>query len=138
MKAPRVPIASTAGRAAAELAIIVTGVLIALGAQSWWEDRGEAEERERALEALASDLEVIALSLEEVEKSANELAEITILPPNPHSSLEVGIIDRCPDLQRPWPVLDVDELDHGFRAGRSPPRPTRSAKKPPGPLIFRL
>ena len=78
MKAPRVPIASTAGRAAAELAIIVTGVLIALGAQSWWEDRGEAEERERALEALASDLEVIALSLEEVEKSANELAEITI------------------------------------------------------------
>ena len=78
MKAPRVPIASTAGRAAAELAIIVTGVLIALGAQSWWEDRGEAEERARALGSLASDLEVIAASLEEIEARADEMAEITV------------------------------------------------------------
>lgn len=59
MKKPNLPISSTLGRAAGELAIIVAGVLIALAAQSWWEGRGEAEDRERALRALEADLAVI-------------------------------------------------------------------------------
>jgi hypothetical protein len=62
-------------RAAAELAIIVTGVLIALGAQSWWETQGEAEERDRALTALSADLGVIATALEERQTAASVMSE---------------------------------------------------------------
>lgn len=59
MKKPNVPISSTLPRMAAELFIIVAGVLIALGAQSWWDSRGTADERQRALRALGSDLQLL-------------------------------------------------------------------------------
>ena len=56
MKRPSVPIPSVAGRMAAELTVIVAGVLIALGAQSWWETRGENEDRLAAVAAIRDDL----------------------------------------------------------------------------------
>jgi hypothetical protein len=63
MKKPSLPIGFGVGRAIAELAIIVAGVLIALGAQSWWESRSTAEDRRAALDALRSDLALAAAEL---------------------------------------------------------------------------
>ena len=63
MKKPSLPIGFGVGRAIAELAIIVAGVLIALGAQSWWESRSTAEDRRAALDALRSDLTLVAAEL---------------------------------------------------------------------------
>lgn len=56
VKKPSLPITSTVGRALAELVIIVAGVLIALGAQSWWENRRVEEDRNSALTLLHDDL----------------------------------------------------------------------------------
>ncbi len=44
------------GRALAEIAIIVVGVLIALGADAWWSDRKEAQLTEEFRTALVADL----------------------------------------------------------------------------------
>lgn len=63
VRKPNVPPGSTLGRAAAELAIIVVGVLIALAAQSWWESRLEDEDRDRALILLHDDLSRLEASL---------------------------------------------------------------------------
>lgn len=59
MKKPNLTLPATLGRMTAELFIIVAGVLLALGAQSWWEARGTAEEQRIALEALDADLALI-------------------------------------------------------------------------------
>lgn len=59
MKKPNLTLPATLGRMTAELFIIVAGVLIALGAQSWWDSRGTEDERDRALRALSSDLQLL-------------------------------------------------------------------------------
>lgn len=63
VKKPNLPLASTLARAAAELSIIVVGVLIALAAQSWWEARLQDEDRDRALVLLHDDLSRLEASL---------------------------------------------------------------------------
>ena len=63
VKKPNLPLSSTVGRALAELIIIVAGVLIALAAQSWWEDRRVEEDRDRALTLLYDDLARLETSL---------------------------------------------------------------------------
>ena len=59
MTRPDLALGMSLGRAAAELAIIVAGVLIALGAQSWWESRERASDRSAALASLRGDLTLI-------------------------------------------------------------------------------
>ena len=51
------------GRLAAEFAVIVVGVLVALAAQGWWENRQVDEDRARALRAIAIDLELLSEDL---------------------------------------------------------------------------
>lgn len=63
MKRPSVPLPSVLGRALAELAIIVVGVLIALGAQSWWENRRLDDERMRVRAGVSADLDALLLGL---------------------------------------------------------------------------
>lgn len=63
MRKPNLALPSTLGRAAAELTIIVAGVLIALAAQSWWEDRQVDEDRDQALALLHDDLARLEASL---------------------------------------------------------------------------
>lgn len=63
MKRPNVPLPSVMGRMAAELTVIVAGVLIALGAQSWWEQRGVETDRRNAIEAISDDLVAASASL---------------------------------------------------------------------------
>lgn len=46
------------GRLAGELAVIVIGVLLALGAQAWWEAQLEKNEQRQALVLLQGDLDV--------------------------------------------------------------------------------
>ncbi len=48
--------ATTVGQLAAEIVVIVVGVLLALGAQSWWEARGERVDRTRTLQLLLDDV----------------------------------------------------------------------------------
>ncbi len=59
MKKPNLLQPTTVGRVVAELTIIVAGVLIALAAQSWWEERQLADERSRVRRAVAADLEAV-------------------------------------------------------------------------------
>lgn len=63
LKKPSVPLSSTVGRALSELVIIVAGVLIALAAQSWWENRRVEEDRDGALTLLHDDLARLESSL---------------------------------------------------------------------------
>lgn len=56
MRKPYLPFPTLAARFVAELAVIVLGVLIALAAQSWWEDRALEEDRRKALELLRDDV----------------------------------------------------------------------------------
>lgn len=63
MKKPSLAAPASVGRAAAELVIIVAGVLIALAAQSWWESRQVDEDRDRALGLLYDDLARLEASL---------------------------------------------------------------------------
>ena len=56
MKKPTLSLPMTVGRAIAELAIIVAGVLIALGAQAWWEESRETQEATIALRSIRDDL----------------------------------------------------------------------------------
>ena len=50
-------------RLAAEFAVIVVGVLVALAAQGWWENRQVEEDRVQALRAIATDLELLSEDL---------------------------------------------------------------------------
>jgi hypothetical protein len=59
MKRPDLLHPTTVGRVVAELTIIVAGVLIALAAQSWWEERQLDEERSRVRRAVAADLTAV-------------------------------------------------------------------------------
>lgn len=63
VKKPRLPSSSTFGRALSELVIIVAGVLIALAAQSWWENRRLEEDRDGTLTLLHDDLARLESSL---------------------------------------------------------------------------
>lgn len=63
MRRPNLSPGLPLGRAATELAIIVVGVLIALGAQSWWENRATATDRVAAMASLRGDLTLIDVDL---------------------------------------------------------------------------
>jgi hypothetical protein len=47
------------GQAAGEALLILFGILLALGAEAWWEERSERREEHEYLEALAGELEQI-------------------------------------------------------------------------------
>ncbi len=77
MRKPTVPLPSTVARAFVELAIIVAGVLIALGAQSWWEQRQLDDERTRVQQGVTADLDALLVHLEErTARSDSILADI--------------------------------------------------------------
>jgi len=97
MKRPSLAAPSTIGRAAAELVIIVAGVLIALAAQSWWEGRQVDEDRDEALGLLYDDLARLEASLRDsvgavaVDSSIHRL--VGGRPPAGDSALSAAVMD---------------------------------------------
>ena len=65
----RILSAPTLGRALAEVAIIVVGVLIALGADAWWTERQEQALLQEYLERLAEDLDADRSNMERSAES---------------------------------------------------------------------
>jgi hypothetical protein len=55
------------GRLAAEFVVIVVGVLVALAADAWWQQRGDGQRRSALLDAIQSDM---ARAHDEVERVA--------------------------------------------------------------------
>ncbi|MEJ2540475.1 MAG: hypothetical protein P8188_10965 [Gemmatimonadota bacterium] len=74
----RILSAPTLGRALAEVAVIVAGVLIALGADAWWTERQEDASYEAAVAALITNVEENLAGLEgERERLSRIIAERT-------------------------------------------------------------
>ena len=102
MRKPTFPLPSTIGRAAAELFIIVAGVLIALAAQSWWEGRQVDEDRERTLGLLYDDLTRLEASLRDSVGAVQVDSSIHRLlggrPPQGDSALSAALADALWDV----------------------------------------
>jgi len=103
-RAPHRLIDTSGWRAAArEFAVIVTGVLVALGAQAWWESRQEHQREREYLRQLLSDIRVNERRLAEAiaQDSAGGAAVTRVLetvdgagPPPPADSL-VGWVSQA-------------------------------------------
>ena len=95
MRRPDLHLPMSLGRALAELAIIVAGVLIALGAQAWWEDRSLDEDRERTIRLLDEDLarleSTLRDTLDAVEVDTIIHGLLGLRPPEPDRDLSWAI-----------------------------------------------
>jgi hypothetical protein len=61
------------GQAAGEALLILFGILLALGAEAWWEERSERREEHEYLEALAGELEEIRTHGQETRLVASDV-----------------------------------------------------------------
>ena len=71
----RILSAPTLGRALAEIAIIVAGVLIALGADAWWTEREERETLQNYVARIADDVDADLRTLERGSEREGERME---------------------------------------------------------------
>jgi hypothetical protein len=96
---------SLAWKLAAELAVIVAGVLIALGADSWWEQREEHRRAEQYLEQLLVDF-----------KSTERQIQSTIAEDEKTSAAASRVIDGA--YHGRYPPTDSLELPTGYQQFR--------------------
>jgi hypothetical protein len=88
-------------RLAAEFAVIVAGVLIALAVDSWWERRQEQNHARQYLEQLLVDIEKTeGRLLGTIDTETQRLEQVT------------SVIDRA--LHGPWPHADSLDLPTGY------------------------
>jgi len=76
MHTSRILSASTLGRALAEIAIIVTGVLIALGADAWWTERQERRDYQTAVAGLLGDVDGNLAHTDQVRAELSEMFDL--------------------------------------------------------------
>ena len=77
-----------------ELAVVVLGVLIALAADSWWEDRADAARAQTYLTSIESDMAVTEQTLEVAasywEESADDVRRFLRAMEEPSAALDSG------------------------------------------------